>query len=321
MQRSDNLVFADETTNRTENHEDSWKILLVDDEPEVHDVTVLALHDFEYKQRKATFYHAYSADQAKQLLQQHPDMVMALIDVVMETDDAGIDLVEWIRNDLNNPFIRLIMRTGQPGQAPEKQVVLDHDINDYKEKSELTSSKLYTLLVTSIRSYEILHSLEKSRNGLVKIVNSSRSLSTHGTIEMFVEGVLMQLQSVFNVEETAFYCSQSDNESIQLFSRQDFLVATGVGEFKGTRKVHLRDIQGSALEQGISQTIHAKKTQFIDDSCYVYFRSDSGNQCVVFINRLNQPLDDTEKGLLDVFCNNINIAFDNLTLNQKLKSE
>ncbi len=321
MTNHDHLTFAsEEGETLVREQSDSWKILLVDDEPAVHDVTLLALNDFEFNGRKADFLHAYTAEEAKQILRQQQDIAVALIDVVMESDDSGIRLVEWIRNELNNRFIRLILRTGQPGQAPERQVVLDLDVNDYKEKSELTFAKLYTLMVTSIRSYISLKALEKSRQGLIRMVNSSRGLATHGSIEMFVEGVLMQLQAVFKVDETAFYCDAEEGSADNPYIFQDFLVISGIGEFSGTQRLTMKTIEGSVLEQGIRQTLAAGSTQFIGDSCYLYFRSASQNQCVVFINRLNQPLDETEKGLLDVFCNNINYAFDNLALNREIDS-
>lgn len=320
MSINDQLVFADEAAPApAQRASEVWKILLVDDEPAVHDVTLLALNGFEYDGRKAMFLHAYSAQQAQEILREHPDVVVALIDVVMETDHSGIELVKWIRNELGNEFIRLIFRTGQPGQAPEKQVVLELDINDYKEKSELTYEKLYTLMVTSIRSFLSLRALEKSRQGLIRIVKSSKGLATHGSIEMFVEGILMQLQAVFRVDETAFYCGTlEESRTSHSYIFNDFLVVSGSGQFNGTRKLKLNEIKGSALEQGISRTLAARSTQFIGESCYLYFLSETRNPCVIFINRWNQPLDETEKGLLEIFCNNVNYAFDNLTLNREI---
>ena len=322
MSTHDQLQFADEE--QDPNHHlqaHDWKILLVDDEPAVHDVTLLALNEFEFQGRAVNFLHAYSAQEAKDILQQHDDIAVALVDVVMESDDAGIRLVEWIRNELRNDAIRLILRTGQPGQAPEKKIVVDLDINDYREKSELTFSKLNTLMVTSIRSYLSLHALEKSRNGLLKLIESSRGLATHGSLEVFVEGVLLQLQAVFGVDETAFYCGVADQVEGPALLFKDFLVVSGNGEFSGTQKLRFREIEGSALHQGISRTLEAGSTCIEHDNCYVYFSGEQGSECVVFINRLNQPLDVTEKGLLDVFCNNVNFAFDNLLLNRSRQQD
>ncbi len=112
--------------------QDSWKVLVVDDEPEVHDVTKLALRKFEFQGKRITLMNAYSAQDARHLMQTQPDIAVVLLDVVMEQDDAGLELIKYIRDVLQNQPLRIILRTGQPGQAPERKVDLENDINDYK---------------------------------------------------------------------------------------------------------------------------------------------------------------------------------------------
>ena len=141
----------------------SWKLLLVDDES-VLEVTRLALKNKIIDERSLQILMATSATDARKLLSEHHDIAMALIDVVMETPEAGLELVNYIRNDLNNKMIRLVLRTGQPNQAPEEQVINYYDINDYKEKTELTAQKLYTLVRTSIRQYKQYQELKISRD-------------------------------------------------------------------------------------------------------------------------------------------------------------
>jgi CheY-like chemotaxis protein len=112
-----------------------WCVLLVDDEPEVHSVTQLALRGFEFNGRKLELVSAYSAAQARDIFLTRNDIALAMVDVVMETDHAGLDLVRHVRQDRRNALTRLVLRTGQPGQAPEDQVIRDYDIDDYKEKN------------------------------------------------------------------------------------------------------------------------------------------------------------------------------------------
>ena len=131
-----------------------WKILIIDDDEAVHDVTRMVLDDFRYKERGLELIHGYSGNEACELVKQHPDTAIMLLDVVMETDSAGLDTVKYIREQLNNKTIRIILRTGQPGQAPEHVVVRLYDINDYLDKSQLTSQYLETALITSLRSYD-----------------------------------------------------------------------------------------------------------------------------------------------------------------------
>ncbi|MGB7443740.1 MAG: adenylate/guanylate cyclase domain-containing protein [Coleofasciculaceae cyanobacterium] len=152
---------------------DSWKILIVDDESEIHNITNLVLNDFSFEGKSLTFISAYSGQEAKELLKKHPDTALILLDVVMETDDAGLEVVKYIRDVLDNLLVRIILRTGQPGQAPEDVVIINYDINDYKAKTELTTRKLFTAIVTALRAFRALTKLEESRRELAQIAIAS----------------------------------------------------------------------------------------------------------------------------------------------------
>ncbi|MEG4006407.1 ATP-binding protein [Microcoleus sp. Pol11C1] len=154
----EDLFFADEVSEATPT--ESWKILIVDDESQVHTATDIALRKFVYENKSLKFISAYSAKEAKQLIQEHPDVAIILLDVIMETDDAGLEFVKYVRQVLGNQLVRIILRTGQPGQVPEKSVIINYDINDYKTKTELTTSKLYTTVLTALRSFCLGHKLQ-----------------------------------------------------------------------------------------------------------------------------------------------------------------
>ncbi len=151
---------------QSENAADSWKVLIVDDEPEIHKVTTLALDGVRYMDRPLTYISAYSATEAEDIVKQHDDIAMILLDVVMEEDDSGLKFVHFVRQEMANHFVRIILRTGQPGQAPEESVIVDYDINDYKSKVELTDTKLFSAVVTALRSYQHLQIIEENRQQL-----------------------------------------------------------------------------------------------------------------------------------------------------------
>src|SRR5829696_5021267 len=129
-------VIDDEAEIRPDATGPRWKVLVIDDDPAVHDGTRFALYDYALNGQGLDFASAYSAAEGRDLLRAHPDAAVVLLDVVMETETAGLDLVDFIRNDLKNETVRIILRTGQPGQAPERRVIVDYDINDYKAKTE-----------------------------------------------------------------------------------------------------------------------------------------------------------------------------------------
>jgi diguanylate cyclase (GGDEF)-like protein len=161
----DDLLFLDdqETPSDLPKDEGRWKILVVDDERQVHEVTRLALKNFKFEDKPLEIISAYSGQEAQVILTQHPDTAVLLLDVVMETKYAGLDLVKHIRESLNNLFVRIILRTGQPGEAPEISIIKDYDINDYKTKTELTQQKLFSSLVTAIRAYRDIVTVEDAR--------------------------------------------------------------------------------------------------------------------------------------------------------------
>ncbi len=170
QKENDMLIFSDEDEEVTSEEESSpsssWKLLIVDDEEEVHKMTSLALQDFTINNLPLTILSAYSSQEALSLLKEHPDIAIILLDVVMETEHAGLHVVRTIREELGNNLIRIILRTGQPGVCPEKEVIECYDISDYKEKTELTYKKLYTCVYTSIKAYDALKRLTHLTNEL-----------------------------------------------------------------------------------------------------------------------------------------------------------
>ena len=165
-----------------------WLILIVDDDLDVHAVTRLALHKIRFKGRGLKFLSAYSRKEAYAVLRDIPDIALVLLDVVMETDDAGLSLARQIRGELNNQLVRVVLRTGQPGQAPEQRVVIEYDINDYKSKTELTSQKLFTTVVSSLRAYDSLTQAERGKaelaSSLAKVRILKAALDQHSLVAM-----------------------------------------------------------------------------------------------------------------------------------------
>jgi signal transduction histidine kinase/AraC-like DNA-binding protein len=144
----------------------SWKVMVVDDEEDIHSVTRIALKSFSYRDRGIEFIHSHSAEESKPLLRENPDIAVILLDVVMETNTAGLDLVKFIRDEVHLKYTQIILRTGYPGYAPEREVIVTYEINDYKTKTELTAFKLFTLVLASLRAYDSVTELERMRLGL-----------------------------------------------------------------------------------------------------------------------------------------------------------
>lgn len=172
LSMNEEKITSDEEKKTTAADKKTWKVLIVDDDPDVHEVTKFVLKNFEFENKKLDFMSAYSAEEAKKLINDHPDTALILLDIVMEEDDSGLKFVKYLREELRNNVVRIILRTGQPGLAPQIKVVIDYDINDYKEKTELTKDKFFSAVVMALRSFEILRSMEVS---ILELRSSSKA--------------------------------------------------------------------------------------------------------------------------------------------------
>lgn len=183
----------------------TWKILIVDDDPDIRILTRISLRDFMFANRTLELIEAGSASEAKLLLDNHHDIAVAIVDVVMESEDAGLKLVEHIRHYLGNTLIRIIIRTGQPGAAPERHVIDNYDIDDYKDKTELTASKLYTTVRSALKAYRDLQTINTNRLGLERILQSAPTIYHlgHSSLSSFFNGMLTQVIGLCQLSNTS----------------------------------------------------------------------------------------------------------------------
>lgn len=163
------IEIIDDDPVEAEEYVPPWKILVVDDDPSVHQMTEFVLQDQVFFGKKLDIISAQSATAAFQILKKHSDISLALIDVVMESEEAGFTLVKQIRDALNNHYIRLIIRTGQPGYSTEEQISKEYEIHGYFNKTEITSDKLKAIIHTALRSYQDIIELEQKNRQLKQL--------------------------------------------------------------------------------------------------------------------------------------------------------
>ena len=299
----------------------AWKILIIDDEKDVHSATRLAIKDLVYKERPLELLSAYSAREGYELLRQHDDVALILLDVVMETDSAGLDLVHRIRDELGNRLARIVLRTGQPGQAPEQEVILNYDINDYKTKTELTVQKLFTTVISSLRAYENLVAIEKNRQGLSKILEGAADLYQLRSLREFASGVLKQISAILDIGTDGVLCMENTGHDLTARPELEILAATGA--FEPLLGRSSEDMQNSypALHAAIVETLRNKQSLYRHPVDVLYIASQNGREFVVHFSP-QWPLEDVERDLLEVFCQRISSAYDNLYLySQLVKSQ
>lgn len=294
--------FAPETDVVEDEKDLPWQILIADDEDEVHQVTTVALADVVFKGRKLSFLHARSAMEAKRILQECPEIAVILLDVVMEEDDAGLRLVREIREEMGNRRLRIVLRTGQPGQAPERDVVIDHDINDYKSKTELTRQKLLTCVISALRSFDDIVSLEKSLQGLENIVGAAGSLLQAFTEKSFADEILTQVNHLLGHPSDGLIAGR-------LNGSKEIKIVTA-----GDRYLH----PASAELQMVQDAFDGRCNVYGKAEICLYIQPLKGTGEYGVLVPIDRPLTDLQKRLLEVLCTNISAGMTNVQLYESL---
>lgn len=308
----DMLVFAEEELIEKDERE-YWKILIIDDEKDIHNVTKMVLKDVEFDGKGLLFESCFSGKDAKEVLKNDRNIAVILLDVVMESDTSGLDLIKYIRDDIQNHYVRIILRTGYPGEAPERDVILNYDINDYKEKTELTSQKLFTSVIAALRAYKDIVTINSNNRGLEKIIDVSSDIFELKKIMMFPLALLNSIISIISLDD------KSDISGLTMSCYEDkrnILAARGIySDFEG-QKLDLIDLENVKIR--IDNAFKSKKTEYGKDYYVGYFISSDSHESIVYVDGFGQ-METWQSHLLNIFDKNVGIAFDNIYLNAEIE--
>ena len=293
-----------------------WKILIIDDEKDIHTITKMALKRFVLDNRHLSFLHAYSAKEGMEILTVEEDIALVFLDVVMETDDAGLELARWMRQDLKNEFTRIVLRTGQPGQAPEEKVIMDYDINDYKEKTELNRTKLFTTVFAALRAYRDIIKIEEARmyqelyrTGLERVIDATSQVLEKHTLTQFFNGLLQQVMSLLRINEQSMLVQVKGIGTV--FSENNYKVIAEINNDGAELSIDKEAL--SYLNKARDQ----KKSIFEDDVLVGYFPSKSDKVSLLYLKGIKR-INVIDAKLLEIFSGNVSLAFDNLLLNKEI---
>ena len=293
-----------------------WKVLIVDDDPEVHGVTRFALQHLRVFGRPLRLLHAASGQAARGILQQHPDIAVALLDVVMETTRAGLDLVGYIRDELGMMECRLILRTGEPGYAPELTVIEEYDINDYRTKAELNRTRLITTVSAALRSYQQLCTIAEQRQGLEMVVRAAAELKEERAIAYFAEGVLTQLAALLRLPVDGIVCSQKE---LALGDGKEcgYVIAAAAGCHARYIAQPLARLPDKRIVEAITNALTNRQHIFAKDYTVLYLQAAPEQEAAVFLDSCH-VLESLDRTLLDIFVNSIAACFRNVKLIERL---
>lgn len=294
----------------------TWCVLAVDDDADFQRATAFALEELQVLGGRIELLQAFSYREASAVLARRPDIALVLLDVVMETDDAGLRLVRTLREVIGNSEVRVVLLTGEPGLAPVQEVMREYDINDYWSKSELTADRLLTVLSAGLRSFAQLRSVTRARRGLQMIVESSNALFCSKSLQELADKVLAEISFLLDQPVEGLICMRDDTAAPGGASA--VVIISAMGRFQCVRDAALasldevevtRAVQAAFDREGLVQgargmVLYLPKLQAgADYACYL---------------ETARALDDTDLELLRVFSASISRGLYNVTLFRRL---
>ncbi len=291
-----------------------WKMLVVDDDPEVIAVTRLALTGFEFLGRRVQILSAHSGEAGREIFARESDIAVALIDVVMETDDAGLRLVEFIRKDCDNHTARVYLRTGQPGHAPVDRVIREYDIDDYKEKTELTAQKLRTLLYSGLRAYRDISTIQRQRDGMRRVILATSDILRSGSLREFASAVLGQLTELLGLRDTAIYCLVLPAQGTGSRAARTLAASGSLMEFADQGDL---DSLPPAISARFQEALQRQESLHGDKDYVLYHRSFGGKENLLYVE-LTGAIAAHERELLELYAINVTLTFENLSVMEEM---
>ncbi len=310
MPQDDEFLFSREEAEVPNRTEGVWRVLVVDDEPDVHQSTMLALRNVQILNRSLEVLHASCYDEALAILTHEHDLAVILLDVVMDTEDAGLRLVRAIREDLRLTALRIVLRTGQPGYAPELQVIRDYDINDYRNKSELTRHKLVTCLTTAIRSYLQIRTLNQSHNRLETIINQTPTLFAIQHLDSFADKALSLLATQLDSAPAGLLFLLRDASG-------DWQVISGTGTLATCKPMALSNLDLPDLSIALRVCKQAHRSLFGEPWSILLLEPPSAPPAALVISTREKP-EGMAQQLLEIFRSTLQAALEDIELVHRL---
>ncbi|MDA7085716.1 EAL domain-containing protein [Pseudomonas sp. SA3-5] len=312
----DQLMFFDDEVATTPD-KPVWRVLAIDDDVDFQRATAFALSEIEVLGGRIELQQAFSYREASMMLADEQDIALILLDVVMETDDAGLRLVKALREVIGNAETRVVLLTGEPGMAPVQEVMRDYDINDYWTKSELTAERLLTVLTAGVRGYSQLRAVARARRGLQMIVESSNSLFCSKNTRELSAKILSEIALLLDLQAEGIVCVRADEGEPGAVPA--VRVVSANGRFFGSIDGDIDSLDDPDVVAALRRSLHEQQTLRVDNCTVLFFsRYQAGADYACYV-ATERSLDDTELELLKVFSASISRGLYNVALFSRLE--
>ncbi len=291
-----------------------WRILVADDDDDVHSATGFALAKVLINERPLELLHARSAAEAERMLRNESGIAVAMLDVVMETSDAGLRLVELIRDELRLDTMRIVLRTGQPGYAPELTVIQQYDINDYRTKSELNRTRLVTTLTAAVRAYEQLESERSASRAMDALARSSGTLVQCRDAQSFAMAALQRLGEVMGAALDAFVAMEGSPSATQ---EQGMHVQAASGRFAGKEGHRIDQSMDIELVRSVRRAM-AARTSVFEPTRFTLWIGNGNRDAVVVVDH-PESMRPLQRKLIGIFAETLSVVFENVDLIERLE--
>jgi len=310
------LPYDTELLQLTATQRNSCKVLSVEDDPDYQSALMNALSMLNYDDKKVEFLTASSASDAATVIAANPDISVIFLDVVMETDKAGLRLIRTIREVIGNDLVRIVLLTGQPGMAPVDDLIGNYDIDDYWCKSDLTQAHLQTIVLSNLRTWEHLSDMKEARHGMQLLLASSQRIASKNDILEYTRSILEEIGLLLKMSQGGIVCFFHPEEELL----EKALIVAASGEFSPhVHRYVLSAIQESSLKEAIKKANEQRSHVFLDGFSILYFSNkELENREYIVVVKLDRSLAANEINLLQVFCENISAGFRNVALHNKL---
>lgn len=331
-QAADRLDFLTEEPKQAKQEKPKYKVIIADDDEEIHNVTKMILRNFEFEGHGLYFLDAYSGEEAKTLLAENPDTALIFLDVVMEHAKSGLEVVEHLREVLKNKMTRIVLRTGQPGEAPEDKVIREYDINDYRIKTELTVGRLHTTLYAALRSYRDLMQIERHRRGLERIIETSANLFQHNHLNEFLTSILEEMASFkFDTGDMVFLhtaqpLTDPSNEGpgrssgvITMLQDSSPIIVAATGKYEPFIGMALADVDAlTELSEVLEHNVwHGEQIHVIEHGFVIENTGPKGPSNYIYIEGKEEQFDFE---LIKIFLSNYSVALENYILSNMINT-
>lgn len=293
MDKNDTPVAFVETSAKPVAVTQTFKVLIVDDDEDVHLTTPMVLASFYTGEIKPAFLHARSAAQAYDLLSGNRDVAVVLLDVVMETDTAGLRLVEAIRNDLGLATTQIVLRTGQPGIAAEEKVVMDYAINGYLNKADLTPVRLFSAITLAHRAFLTYEKERAVDRALTQLLPNASAKPYQRTLETYTLDCMAHMAALMETPCQGLAFRRSAQA-------EPLRVVAVTEEFVPLNGLTLDAIKDASIKEQVNRCISTGKTQVTEAAVVLPLKGPFYPVGAIYLRRTptSTPYDDRLMALL-----------------------